>query len=457
MLHVIILAAGKGTRMRSALPKVLHNIAGQSMISHVVHRAQTLSPESITVVLGHGANQVQSALSSFSNISYAIQHEQLGTGHAVACAMDSLSSYAETDRVLILYGDVPCIQVDTLQFLSYPSEKSDFILLTQHVDDPTGYGRIVRDQGIVQGIVEHKDATDTERAIQEVNTGIMSLSLGDLRQYVARLNNHNAQGEYYLTDIVSMAVNAQTRIQTVNPMLDWEVLGVNNRLQQSQLERIYQRYLAEQLMLNGVNLLDPDRIDIRGQLSCEEDVVIDVGCVFEGHVHLAKGVHVSPYCIIKNAQIGVGTKIHPFTHIEGAQIAETTSIGPFARLRSGTHIQSKAKVGNFVELKKTNLGQGSKASHLTYLGDADIAEDVNIGAGVITCNYDGVNKFKTTIEKDVFVGSDVMLVAPVTLKQGCTVGAGTVVTKDVPSGVLALGRVRDQWITGWERPKKKSS
>ncbi|WP_066457507.1 bifunctional UDP-N-acetylglucosamine diphosphorylase/glucosamine-1-phosphate N-acetyltransferase GlmU [Castellaniella caeni] len=454
MLNVIILAAGLGKRMQSDLPKVLHPIAGQPMLSHVLAAARALAPERIVVVVGHGAQRVQQAYAG-QDLHFALQQPQQGTGHAVMQALPLLLEGDADDTSLVLYGDVPLVQAGTLQAL-LQARGQGLALLTETLDDPSGYGRIVRNAaGQVVRVVEHKDADDAERAIREVNTGILAAPTAALRRWLGQIDNRNAQGEYYLTDIVGLAVREGTPVAHAQPAAHWETLGVNSRVQQAQLERIWQGEQARCLLEQGVTLADPARFDLRGSLTCGRDVFIDVGCVFEGTVQLADGVRVGPHCVLRDARIGAGTVLDAFSHVEGAQVGDAARIGPYARLRPGADVGPEAHVGNFVELKKTRLGRGSKANHLAYLGDALIGERVNVGAGTITCNYDGVNKFQTVIEDDAFIGSDTQLVAPVRVGQGATLGAGTTLTRDAPAGELTLSRPRQQTVPGWKRPVRK--
>ncbi|MFA7438371.1 bifunctional UDP-N-acetylglucosamine diphosphorylase/glucosamine-1-phosphate N-acetyltransferase GlmU [Castellaniella sp.] len=454
MLNIVILAAGQGTRMRSAQPKVLHAIAGEPMLAHVLRAARALAPERIVVVVGHGAEQVQQAFAG-QGLQFALQQPQQGTGHAVMQAMPLLQGGAD-DACLVLYGDVPLVQPATLQALLQARGLGGLALLTETLADPAGYGRIVRDgRGRIVRIVEHKDATPQEQALREVNTGILAAPLEPLRRWLGRLSNDNAQAEYYLTDVVGLAVADGVAVSHAQPAASWETLGVNSRAQQAELERIWQGVQAQRLLEQGVSLADPARLDVRGTLHCGRDVHIDVGCVFEGAVRLADGVRVGPYCVLRDADIGAATAIEAFSHIEGARVADAARIGPYARLRPGADVGPEAHVGNFVELKQTRLGRGSKANHLAYLGDARIGERVNVGAGTITCNYDGVNKFQTVIEDDAFIGSDTQLVAPVRVGAGATLGAGTTLVRDAPAGQLTLSRAPQETIPGWSRPKRK--
>lgn len=457
MLNIVILAAGQGKRMQSDLPKVLHRIAGKPMLAHVLDNARQLRPDRIVVVTGHGAERVQAAFQGQDDITFVLQSPQQGTGHAVQQGLPHLlGGEAASDATLVLYGDVPLVQPDTLRRL-LDARGGGLALLTETVADPAGYGRIMRnDAGDVLRIVEHKDASDAERAIREVNTGIVAAPTAQLRDWLGRISNDNAQGEYYLTDIVALSVSDNVPVRAAQPSAGWETLGVNSRAQQAELERAWQRELARRLLESGVTLADPDRFDLRGELICGRDVFIDVGCVFEGRVELADGVHVGPHCVLRNAVIGGATRIDAYTHIDEATVAGDARLGPYARLRPGAQIGPQAHVGNFVEIKKSVLGAGSKANHLAYIGDADIGERVNVGAGTITCNYDGVNKYRTVIEDDAFIGSDSQLVAPVTVGRGATLAAGTTLTRDAPAGKLTLSRVGQTTVEGWRRPQKKA-
>ena len=455
MLNVVILAAGKGTRMQSHLPKVLHSIAGKSMLAHVVDSARSLNPDRIIVVTGHGAEQVQQAFSHEPNLQFVLQQPQLGTGHAVQQAVPLLQGGQNpTDTTLILYGDVPLVQTATMQNL-LAARADGMAVLTEFLVDPTGYGRIVRNaQGVIQRIIEHKDATAAEQSINEVNTGIIAAPTAQLKAWLARLDNNNVQNEFYLTDIIGFAVADQVTVGAAHPIFAWETLGVNSRLQQAQLERAWQKEQANRLMESGVTLADPARIDIRGSLRCGHDVFIDVGCVFEGQVDLADGVQIGPNCVIKDTQLGAGTVVHAFSHIDQAQAQKQVSIGPFARLRPGTKLGDQTHIGNFVEIKNTQFASHAKASHLSYIGDAVVGQRVNIGAGVITCNYDGVNKFQTVIGDDAFIGSDSQLVAPVKIGRNTTVAAGTTVTQNTPDDGLVLSREPQTFLATWQRPQK---
>ncbi|HFB63901.1 MAG TPA: UDP-N-acetylglucosamine diphosphorylase/glucosamine-1-phosphate N-acetyltransferase [Aeromonadales bacterium] len=450
-VSVIILAAGQGTRMHSSLPKVLHPIAGKPMLHHVIEAADKLKPIAIHIVFGHGGDEVKKASSEYK-VQWHLQQQQLGTGHAVNQAMPNI---ADEETVLILFGDVPLIQVETIRNLLTKVAFKQMALLTVVLDDPTGYGRIVRNEkNEVQSIVEQKDANEAQRRIQEVNTGILAAQAGDLKRWLNNLDNNNAQGEYYLTDIIEMAVKDGYKVATSQAVDALEVEGVNNRLQQAKLERHYQKKQADVLMLQGVTLLDPTRIDVRGDITVGKDVVIDVGVILEGDVKLGDGVYVGPNTLIKNSEIAEYSRISANCVIEAAMVESFVSIGPFARLRPGTVLKQQVHVGNFVEIKNSTLEQGSKAGHLSYLGDAEIGKRVNIGAGTITCNYDGANKHKTVLEDDVFVGSDTQLVAPVKVSKGVTIGAGTTVTSNVTADSLVISRVKQKEIHGWQRPQK---
>ncbi|WP_374344426.1 bifunctional UDP-N-acetylglucosamine diphosphorylase/glucosamine-1-phosphate N-acetyltransferase GlmU [Azonexus sp.] len=449
-MQIVILAAGQGKRMHSNLPKVLHPVAGKPLAQHVIDTARTLSPEKLVVVYGHGGDVVRSTLAA-PDISWAEQAQQLGTGHAVAQAVPELTDAAQT---LVLYGDVPLTTAATLRRL-LQAGRDGLAILTVDLADPTGYGRIVRDAGgQVQRIVEEKDATAAEKAICEVNTGIMAMPTARLRDWLGRLKNDNAQGEYYLTDVVSLAVGEGLPVRTAQPDGEWEVLGVNSKVQLAELERQHQRNIADGLLVAGVRLADPARIDVRGQLKHGRDVAIDVGCVFEGEVELGDAVEVGPYCVLKNVRVGAGTRIAAFCHFEDAVIGPDGVLGPYARLRPGTELGAEVHIGNFVEVKKSLIGDQSKANHLAYIGDAEIGRRVNVGAGTITCNYDGANKHKTIIEDDVFIGSDTQLVAPVVVGRGATLGAGTTLTKDAPPDALTVSRPKQLTVAGWARPEK---
>ncbi len=458
MLNIVILAAGMGKRMKSNLPKVLHEIAGRPMLSHVLDGTSSLQPDSVTVVVGHGADTVKAAYQDRTGLQFALQQPQLGTGHAVMQALPFLKGEAsEGDVTLILYGDVPLVQPETLARL-LQARGQGLAILTETLADPTGYGRIVRDaQGHVKAIVEHKDANDAQRQIKEVNTGMMAAPTAALKRWLANLKNENAQGEYYLTDIIGMAVSEGMPVSTAQPAAAYETLGVNSRLQQAELERKWQAELARRQLEAGVTLADPSRFDQRGVLECGQDVFIDVGCVFEGVVKLGDGVRVGAHCVLRDVTIGDGSRIDAHSHLHGAQVGRHVQVGPYARLRPGARLADRSHVGNFVEIKNTTLGEDSKANHLAYVGDADVGARVNIGAGTITCNYDGVNKHRTVIGDDAFIGSDTQLVAPVTVGRGATLGAGTTLTKDAPDNQLTISRTRQTSIAGWQRPVKKKS
>ena len=449
-LEIVILAAGQGTRMRSALPKVLHPIAGNSMLGHVIHSARQLDPQRIHVVIGHGAEAVRERLAA-DDLNFVLQDQQLGTGHAVAQAVP----FIESDTVLILYGDVPLIEVETLQRLLKQAAPQQLGLLTVELDDPTGYGRIVRDAaGKVTAIVEQKDANAAERAITEGNTGILAVPSQRLGDWLGRLSNNNAQGEYYLTDVIAMAVSDGLVVATEQPHDAMEVQGANDRKQLAELERHYQLRAARRLMAQGVTLRDPTRFDVRGEVTVGRDILIDINVILEGKVIIEDDVVIGPNCVIKDSTLRKGVVIKANSHIEGAILGEGSDAGPFARLRPGTVLEARAHVGNFVELKNAHMGEGAKAGHLTYLGDAEIGARTNIGAGTITCNYDGANKWKTVLGEDVFIGSNNSLVAPVDISSGATTAAGSTITQNVDNAQLAVGRARQKNIDGWKRPEK---
>ncbi|WFO11076.1 bifunctional UDP-N-acetylglucosamine diphosphorylase/glucosamine-1-phosphate N-acetyltransferase GlmU [Edwardsiella ictaluri] len=450
-LSVVILAAGKGTRMYSDLPKVLHPLAGKPMVQHVIDSALTLGARQVHLVYGHGGDLLKAHLSG-QPLNWVLQAQQLGTGHAM---QQAAPDFSDDEDILMLYGDVPLISAATLQRLIAAKPEGGIGLLTVKLDDPSGYGRIVRHHDRVVGIVEHKDASEAQRRINEINTGILVANGVDLKRWLARLDNNNAQGEFYITDIIAMAHQEGRQIAAVHPERLSEVEGVNNRLQLSALERAYQQQQAQRLLLAGVMLTDPARFDLRGELVHGRDVVIDTNVIIEGKVTLGNRVHIGSGCVLKDCQIADDSVISPYTVIEGARLAQACTVGPFARLRPGACLDAEAHVGNFVEMKKAHLGRGSKAGHLSYLGDAEIGAGVNIGAGTITCNYDGANKHQTVIGDDVFVGSDSQLVAPVTVGRGATIAAGTTVTKNVGDGELVLSRVKQVQLSGWERPVKK--
>lgn len=451
MLNIVVLAAGKGTRMRSKLPKVLHVLAGESLLSRVLNTARDLGSKNLCVVVGHGAEQVRAATSAI-DVNFVEQKPQLGTGHALQLAASHLNDAYPT---LVLYGDVPLTQLSTLQKL-VDAAANGMALLTVNLDDPTGYGRIVRNEaGVVQRIVEHKDASDAERSIQEVNTGVLIAPTAELKDWLSQLSNDNVQGEYYLTDVIGMAVRDGVLVNTAQPVAEWETLGVNSKVQLAELETIWRSEVAKGLLEAGVTLADPARIDVRGSLKCGMDVSIDVGCVFEGQVTLGDDVRVGPYCVIRSSTIAAGAEIAAFSHIDGAVVGEASKVGPYARLRPNAVLAEKTHIGNFVEIKKATVGVGSKINHLSYIGDATIGSGVNVGAGVITCNYDGVNKFQTVIGDGAFIGSDSQLVAPVTVGAGATIGAGSTITKDTPEHTLTLSRAKQMSVPAWVRPLKK--
>ena len=450
-MEVIVLAAGQGKRMRSVLPKVLQPLAAKPMLGHVLDTARALEARRIVVVYGHGGEVVREALDA-PDLAWARQDPPQGTGHAVQQAMPLVE---DGDTALILYGDVPLIGVPTLQRLMAAAGDRQMALLTVHMADPTGYGRILRDAaGQVTRIVEEKDATPDERRVTEVNTGILAAPVERLRHWLANLKNDNAQGEYYLTDIIAMAVAEGIQVITTQPDAFEETLGVNNKTQLAELERIHQRNIARGLTDAGVTVIDPARLDVRGQLICGRDVEIDINCVFEGRVELGDGVRIGPNCVIKNATLGAGTKVAAFSQIEDTVMGEACVIGPYARTRPGTVLGTDVHLGNFVEVKNSNIADHSKANHLAYVGDADIGQRVNVGAGTITCNYDGANKFRTIIEDDVFIGSDTQLVAPVRVGRGATLGAGTTLSKDAPAEQLTVSRAKQVSVEGWKRPVK---
>jgi bifunctional UDP-N-acetylglucosamine pyrophosphorylase/glucosamine-1-phosphate N-acetyltransferase len=449
-LNIVILAAGKGTRMYSEKPKVLHALAGKPLIQHVLDCASELKPQQICVVYGHGGEAVPKAMQQYA-ARFVIQDPQLGTGHALQQAMPHLDDDSLT---MVLYGDVPLIQYSTLHQMAQAG--NGLVLLTVHLANPAGYGRIVRDaQGDVLSIIEEKDATPEQREIQEVNTGILLAPTKSLRAWLVKLQNNNAQREYYLTDIVSMAVLQGIVVHTIQPTHEWEIQGINSKSQLAVLERTWQLVTASRLLVQGVTMADPARIDVRGRLSCGRDVEIDVGCIFEGDVSLGDNVRVGAYSVIRNANIGVNTDIAPYSHINSSEVGANCHIGPYARLRPGTKLHDGVHIGNFVEVKNSEIAAQSKANHLSYIGDSTIGSRVNIGAGTITCNYDGANKHRTIVEDDVFIGSDTQLVAPVTVGKGATIGAGSTITSDAPAGELTLSRGKQVIVAGWKRPVKK--
>ncbi|MEH6433428.1 bifunctional UDP-N-acetylglucosamine diphosphorylase/glucosamine-1-phosphate N-acetyltransferase GlmU [Massilia sp. DD77] len=455
-MNVVILAAGMGKRMQSALPKVLHPLAGKPLLQHVIDTARSLKPSKLCVIYGHGGAAVPEmvgklAESTGAAIDTALQQPQLGTGHAVMQAVPQIDENVPT---LVLYGDVPLTTADSLRRLVEAAGSDKLAILTVEQANPFGLGRIVRENGNIVRIVEEKDANEAERAIREINSGIMVIPTRRLKSWLESLSNNNAQGEYYLTDIVAKAVLEGVPVVSAQPSAEWEVAGVNSKVQLAELERRHQLNIAIALLEKGVTLMDPARIDVRGELVCGRDVVIDVGCVFEGRVELADGVTVGPNCVLVNTRIGAGATIKPFCHLEDAVVGDKSQIGPYARLRPGTQLGEDVHVGNFVEIKNSTVAAHSKANHLAYVGDATVGSRVNIGAGTITCNYDGANKFRTVIEDDAFIGSDSQLVAPVTVGAGATLGAGTTLTKDAPAGKLTISRPKQMTVENWKRPVK---
>jgi len=449
-VNIAILAAGLGKRMHADTPKVLHRLAGRALLSHVIDTAKRLSPSVICVIYGHGGEAVRKTLGENGAI-WVKQEPQLGTGHAVMQAAPHLDDRWPT---LVLYGDVPLIRPETLKHLIEAAGKG-LGLLTATLDDPAGYGRIIRKGRRVVRIVEEKDATARQRALREVNTGVVVAPTKKLKGWLANLENNNAQKEYYLTDIVALAARERVPVTATQAGAVWETLGVNSRGQLAELERIYQNNLVHALMEQGVTLADPSRCDVRGNLACGRDVAIDVNCVFEGDVRLGDGVSIGANCVLKNVKIAAGTLVEPFCHIVEADIGANCRLGPYARIRPGTRLASDVHLGNFVEVKASSVGEGSKANHLAYIGDAEVGRNVNVGAGTIVCNYDGANKHRTVIEDDVFIGSDTQLVAPVRVGRGATLGAGTTLTRDAPPGELTISRAKQMVIPGWKRPVKK--
>ena len=449
-INVVILAAGQGTRMKSSLPKVLHPLAGKSLVQHVIDTSKKLKPEVINVVYGHGGEQVQQQINDL-DINWVLQSEQLGTGHAVDQVKDQLK---DEQLVLILYGDVPLIKEETISQLLERAENG-ISLLTVKLDNPQGYGRIVRNEnGVVENITEDKDASDEVKKINEVNTGILVVKANLLKNWLSRLENNNAQNEYYLTDVIAMAVQDGFKIETTEPDNEYEVMGVNNRIQLSELERYYQQVKANELMAGGITLADPNRVDIRGVLTHGQDISIDVNTIIEGNVSIGNNVSIGANCIIKDSKIADDVVILPMSILDNASVGKGSKVGPFARLRPGAVLSEKTHVGNFVEIKKSFVGLGSKINHLTYVGDSMVGKNVNIGAGTITCNYDGANKHQTVIEDNVFVGSATQLVAPVKISKNATIGAGSTITTDVAEDDLAITRVKQKSIKGWKRPVK---
>ena len=444
-LEIIVLAAGRGTRMRSRKPKVLHTLAGQPLLAHVLATARSLQPNALHVVVGHGGDEVQKALHA-ADIRWVQQAEQLGTGHAV---LQALPAVDDASHVLVLYGDVPLLTADTLRTLV----ASGPALLTATLTKPAGYGRILRDAtGNLLGVVEHKDASETQRAITEVNTGVLVMSAADLKAFLPQVGNANSQGEYYLPDVLPLALAAGRQIGSIRASNELDILGVNDRAQLAVVERELQRRRADTLMLAGVGLADPARIDIRGNLRCGNDVYIDVNAVFEGEVQIGDGASIGANCVLRDCVIGAGSVVHAMSHLDEADVGERCSVGPYARLRPGTRLGDDARIGNFVEIKKAHVGNGSKVNHLSYVGDAVLGKGVNIGAGTITCNYDGVNKHQTNMGDNVFVGSNATLVAPLTVADGGFVAAGSTVTRDIGAEELAVARGRQRNISGWRRP-----
>jgi bifunctional UDP-N-acetylglucosamine pyrophosphorylase/glucosamine-1-phosphate N-acetyltransferase len=450
-LEIVVLAAGQGKRMRSRLPKILHPLGGRPLLAHVVASARALAPRKIIVVHGHGAEQVRASLAD-DELQWVLQAEQLGTGHAVQQAMPQIAPDAD---VLILYGDVPLVRADTLKRLA-DAAGGGMAVLTAELGDPTGYGRIVRQpSGQVLRIVEHKDASPEELAIREINAGFMALPARRLAGWLGKLTNRNSQKEYYLTDVVSLAVSDKLPVYAVKVEDAWEVAGVNSKHELAELERQYQKKQAEMLLDAGVTLADPARIDVRGELTCGEDVAIDVNCVFEGRVSLGNGVRIGPNCVLRNVSVAAQSEVLAFSHIEESEVGARCRLGPYARLRPGTSLAEDVHVGNFVEVKASRIGKGSKANHLSYIGDAELGSGVNVGAGTITCNFDGAAKNRTIIEDDCFIGSDTTLVAPVRIARGSYIGAGSTINKDTPAGQLTVARARQVSIPSWKPPKKK--
>ena len=452
-VDIVILAAGQGTRMKSELPKVLQPLAGRPMLEHVLERSADLGAEAVHVVYGYGGHQVPKALADWP-VEWILQEEQLGTGHAVIQAMPGI---ADDSLVLVLYGDVPLIREATLTELLEKAGSGSLAFLSVTLSDPTGYGRIIRDdRGQPQKIVEQTEANETELTVCEVNTGILACPAAQLRNWLTKLGHDNSQGEFYLTDVIAMAVADQYPVDVLIAPGEIEVMGVNDKRQLAELESANRAEKAAGLMRDGVTLLDPARVDVRGRLSCGRDVVIDINAVFEGDVELGDGVNIGPNVIVRNSKLAAGCTVHANTVIEDAEIGESCELGPFARVRPGTVLGASAKLGNFVEVKKSHIGKGSKVNHLSYIGDTEIGERVNVGAGTITCNYDGANKFKTTIEDDVFIGSGVELVAPVTVEKGATIGAGSTINKNAPANELTVARSEQTIVKGWKRPRKKA-
>lgn len=450
-LSVVILAAGKGTRMYSDLPKVLHPVAGKPMVKHVIDTAKQLDAQQIHLIYGHGADLLKARLSE-EPVNWVFQAEQLGTGHAM---QQAAPFFADDENIVMLYGDAPLITKATLERLIAAKPENGIALLTVELENPTGYGRIIRENGSVVAIVEQKDANEAQLKVKEVNTGVMVASGASFKKWLKNLNNNNAQGEYYITDVIAMANQEGFKVQAVQATEFMEVEGANNRLQLAALERFYQKREAEKLLLAGVTIIDPSRFDLRGTVTHGKDVHIDVNVILEGDIKLGNNVKIGAGCVLKNCEIGDNVEIKPYSVLEDSIVGAKSAIGPFSRLRPGAELAEETHIGNFVEIKKAAIGKGSKVNHLTYVGDAEIGKECNIGAGVITCNYDGANKFKTIIGDNVFVGSDSQLIAPVTIASGSTIGAGATVTKDVAENELVISRVPQRHIQGWQRPTKK--
>ena len=451
-LNIVILAAGEGKRMCSSLPKVLHTLAGRSLLMHVTNTARLLSPDKICIVIGHGGEIVKQSIAG-DDLTWVLQPQQLGTGHAL---MQTLPHLDRDGLTLVLYGDVPLISTQTLRELIAKAEEKHCVLLTAEVENPFGYGRIVRnpETRAIKAIVEQKDTNTEEQEIHEINTGIMLVPNDYLHNWLPKIENKNTQHEYYLTDVIALSVQQGIQVESSQAKNLWEVMGINNKSQLAELERVYQRHCADRLLHLGVSLIDPSRIDIRGELVCGSDVEIDIGCIFEGMVNLGGSVKVGAHCILKNVKVDADTTILPYSMIEDAEIGENCKIGPYARIRPGTKLSNKVHIGNFVEVKNSQIALGSKANHLSYIGDSIVGKNVNIGAGTITCNYDGANKHQTIVEDDVFIGSDTQLIAPVRISKGSTIGAGSTITKDAPEGQLTLSRSKQLSIAGWKRPQK---
>ena len=448
-LSIVILAAGKGTRMNSQLPKVLQPLAGKPILQYVLDTTHSLQPNNISIVAGHKSEMLRDVITD-KNISWRIQDTQLGTGHAVIQAIPDLKS----DKTLILYGDVPLIKKADLQSLVQKSD-TGLAVMTHIKNDASGYGRILREDNKIQGIIEDKDCNEEQKKIKEINTGILAADTKYLKQWLSRLTNENAQKEYYLTDIVKFAVEDNITVSSHEVEEEVSISGVNSKSELAYIERGLQLNKAEELMEKGVTVLDPNRIDIRGQLKCGQDVTIDIGCIFEGNVNLGNNVHIKPYSFIKNSDIDENSTIEAFSHIDSSKVGSSCRVGPYARLRPGTVLESEVHIGNYVEIKNSLVDQGTKINHLSYIGDSEIGKNVNIGAGTITCNYDGVDKHKTIIEDDVFVGSNTQIVAPLKVGKGATIGAGSTITKDVPKNDLTLSRAQQKTISGWAKPVKK--